>query len=102
MTLIRLSDIDHDRQVLVNLDQIVRVDAQHGPRGLQERALRLTVVLSDGSRLACFPVDAHGGFDSSMNDAALALRNFQETAKYLRTHPTHEQGRMPEGRARRE
>lgn len=93
MTLIRLSDIDHDRQVLVNLDQIVQVDARHGPRGLQEKALRLTVLLSDGSRLVCFPVDEYGGFDSATNDEGAAIRNFQLAARHLHNNPTVEQGR---------
>ncbi|PCC39107.1 hypothetical protein CIK66_10490 [Brachybacterium alimentarium] len=92
MTLIRLSDIDNDRQVLVNLDQIVQVDARHGPRGLQQRALRLTVVLSDGSRLACFPVDEYGGFDSTTDDESVAIHNFQLAAQHLRADPEAEQG----------
>lgn len=94
MTLIRLSDTDQDRQVLVNLDHIVDVSAQQGPRGLQERAFKLAIHLSDGSRLSCFPVDAQGGFDSTTNDESAVIHNFQQAAQHIRANPAVEQGRI--------
>lgn len=93
MTFIRLSDVERDQQVLVNVDHIVQVSSEQGPRGLEERATKLVVLLSNGSRIRCFPVDAHGGFDSSTDDESAVVHNFQLAVQHLRSHPAVEQGR---------
>lgn len=97
MTLIRLSDIEKDRQILVNLDHIVHVSAKQGPRGLQRRAFSLELHLSDGSHLTCFPVDEYGGFDAVTNDESEIVHNFQQAAQHLRDTPEVIQGRPNRG-----
>ncbi|GAB4097631.1 hypothetical protein GCM10028787_31060 [Brachybacterium horti] len=81
MTFLRLSDVTADDHVLVNVEQIVSVRPIRGPRGLQMRALKLAIHLADGRDLECFPVDAEGGFDSTTDDEATALRNFDRAAR---------------------
>lgn len=92
MTLIRLTDIDLDANVLVNADHIVRVVPERGPRGLATSALILRLTLSTGDKISCFPLHPHGGFDPTVNDEAEAITNFQQAVQHVRSHPELPQG----------
>lgn len=92
MILIRMADIDLDANVLVNPDHIVRVVPRHGPRGLAASALILRLTLTTGDSINCFPLDPHGGFDSAVDDEAVAITNFQQAVQHVRSHPELPQG----------
>jgi len=92
MTLIRMTDINLDANVLVNADHIVRVVPSHGPRGHATSALILRLTLTTADEIDCFPLHPHGGFDPSIEDEATAIHNFQQAVKHIRSHPELAQG----------
>ena len=92
MTLIRMTDINLDANVLVNPDHIVRVVPRHGPRGHATSALILRLTLTTGDPIDCFPLDPHGGFDSAVDDEATAITNMQRAVQHIRSHPELPQG----------
>lgn len=95
MTLIRMTDINLDANVLINPDRIARVVPRHGPRGQATSALILGLTLTTGDEIDCFPLDSHGGFDASVDDEATAITHFQQAVQYIRSHPELPQGALP-------
>lgn len=92
MTLIRMTDIDLDANVLVNPKHIVRVVPKRGTLGLATSALILRLTLTTGDSINCVPLDPHGGYDSAVDDEAVAITNFQQAVQHISSHPELPQG----------
>lgn len=93
MPFIRLSNIDTQDEVLVNLDHIVQVTARQRERGRAECAAALLVTMSfGGGPRSYYPVRADGGLDSTTSAESEVLWNFQQATQRLRDRPNLPQG----------